>query len=72
MIEEDEDKFEFEDELLSMSNVPKIDMSALPIPNGYCHNCCEPLEPGKLFCDSDCRMDYKKHHFRLHGKFPAL
>jgi hypothetical protein len=25
-----------------------------------CYNCGEPLRPGLLFCDADCRDDYEK------------
>ena len=27
---------------------------------GACHYCDEPLAPGLLFCDVDCRDDYDK------------
>lgn len=27
-------------------------------PVGACHNCDEPLEQGRAFCDADCRDDY--------------
>lgn len=29
-------------------------------PTGECHNCSEPLEGHKLFCDEDCRDDHSK------------
>lgn len=25
---------------------------------GVCHYCTEPVPPGRLFCDADCRGDY--------------
>lgn len=31
---------------------------------GYCHNCSEPLEGAKLFCDADCNSDWE-HRRRL-------
>lgn len=31
---------------------------------GACHNCNEPLPPGMLFCDRDCRDDYEKRQPR--------
>ena len=27
-------------------------------PTGSCHNCDEPVNPGRLFCDAECREDY--------------
>jgi hypothetical protein len=29
---------------------------------GACYNCSEPLRPGLLFCDRDCRDDFEKRH----------
>ncbi|CAA0365262.1 conserved hypothetical protein [Alteromonas alvinellae] len=28
---------------------------------GSCHNCEEPVEDQKLFCDADCATDYEKY-----------
>lgn len=28
-----------------------------PTPNGFCHNCGEPV--ANLFCDNDCRDDFE-------------
>ena len=66
------DEFEFDEDIIEFPQPTKLDLSSLPTPNGYCHNCCEAIEFGKLFCDRDCRHDYKKQHFRVHGRYPAL
>lgn len=29
-------------------------------PVGICHNCLEPVEGLKLFCDADCGLDHHK------------
>lgn len=29
-------------------------------PNGECHFCKEPVETPKLFCDSDCAVDWER------------
>ena len=29
-----------------------------PIACGVCHNCDEPVKPGRIFCCSECREDY--------------
>lgn len=31
---------------------------------GYCHNCSEPLDGAKLFCDTDCNSDWE-HRKRM-------
>lgn len=29
------------------------------VAGGACHNCLEPVSPGSVFCDADCRDDYE-------------
>lgn len=72
MIDEEELDLEFEDIEEDIFSGESVSLDSLPIPNGYCYNCCEPLKEGKLFCDSDCREDYKKRYFRAYGKHPIL
>lgn len=35
---------------------------------GTCHNCDEPLPERVLFCDVDCRDDYKLREHRRLGR----
>lgn len=39
-------------------------LRAGPEPRGACLYCDEPLGPGRLFCDADCRDGYE-HETRL-------
>lgn len=29
-------------------------------PCGSCYNCCEDIEPGRKFCDIECREDFDR------------
>ena len=43
----------------AMHNIKKEAFSGLA-PDGCCHNCLEAIDSDKLFCDSDCELDYRK------------
>lgn len=66
------EEFEFDEDNLEIPQPVKIDLSSLPKFNGKCHDCEEPVEEGKLFCDKSCREIYMKRYFRQYGKYPMI
>ena len=38
------DEFEFDEDIIEFPQPTKLDLSSLPTPNGYCHNCGEAIE----------------------------